>query len=63
MKTKSFQQYLDKRLDKTEIADIEKFAALEMGFLQSLQEDISRAVAKYMREEQIGFNELEYKLT
>lgn len=62
MKAKSFQQYLEKRLDKAEIAEIEKLAELEMEFLKSLQEDISKAVAKYMAEEQIGFNELVRRL-
>lgn len=62
MKTKSFQQYLEKRLNKTDIAEIEKLAGLEMDFLKSLQEDVSRAIAKYMAEEQIGFNELVRRL-
>jgi len=62
MKAKSFQQYLEKRLDKEEIAEIEKLAELEMEFLKSLQEDVSKAVAKYMTEEQIGFNELVRRL-
>lgn len=62
MKTKSFQRYLEKRLDKSEIAEIEKVAKLEMEFLKSLQEDVSKAVANYMAEEQIGFNELVRRL-
>ena len=62
MKAKSFQQYLEKRLDQSEIAEIEKLAKLEMEFLRSLQEDVSKAVAKYMIDEQIGFNELVRRL-
>lgn len=62
MKTKSFQRYLEKRLDKSEIAEIEKVAKLEMEFLKSLQEDVSKAVANYMAEERIGFNELVRRL-
>lgn len=58
MKAKSFQKYLENRLDKNEIAEIEKSAKLEMEFLQSLQEDISKVVARYMADERIGFNEL-----
>jgi hypothetical protein len=46
MKTKSFQQYLEKRLDKSEIAKIEKLAELEMKFLRSLQEDVSNDVLR-----------------
>jgi transcriptional regulator with XRE-family HTH domain len=62
MKTKSFQDYLEKRLDKSEIAEIERIAKLEMEFLKSLQEDVSRAVVKYMAEQDIGFNELVRRL-
>lgn len=62
MKTKNFQQYLNKRLDKAEIAEIETLAVLEMEFLKSLQKDVSEAVATYMKEEQIGFNELVRRL-
>lgn len=62
MKAKNFQQYLEKRLDKDEIAEIEKLAALEMEYLQALQEDVSNAVANYMSEEKIGFNELVRRL-
>jgi hypothetical protein len=62
MKTKNFQQYLEKRLDKTEINEIEKLAQLEMEYLRSLQEDVSQAVAKYMTDEHIGFNELVRRL-
>ena len=62
MKTKNFQQYLEKRLDKSEINEIEKLAALEMEFLKSLQNDVSTAVLNYMEEEEIGFNELVRRL-
>lgn len=62
MKAKSFQQYLEKRLDASEIAEIEKLAALEMEFFRSLQEDVSSAVANYMTKENIGFNELVRRL-
>ncbi len=62
MKAKSFQQYLEKRLNQSEIAEIEKLAELEMEFLRSLQEDVSSAVASYMAKEKIGFNELVRRL-
>lgn len=32
-KTKSFQAYLEKRLDETEVSEIEQQAKLEMEFL------------------------------
>lgn len=62
MKVKSFQKYLEKRLDKKEISEIEQQAKLEMEFLKSMQEDISKAVARYMTTEKIGFNELVRRL-
>lgn len=62
MKAKSFQDYLEKRLNKAELAEIEHQAMLEMEFLKSMQEDISKAVAKYMAVQQIGFNELVRRL-
>jgi len=62
MKTKSFQAYLDKRLDKAEIAELEKLAKLEFDIMKSFQEDIANAVATYMTEENIGFNELTRRL-
>jgi transcriptional regulator with XRE-family HTH domain len=62
MKAKSFQQYLEKRLNKAEIAEIEIQAKLEADYLKSLQEDVSKAVAQYMSDEKIGFNELVRRL-
>ena len=62
MKTKSFLEYLEKRLDKDKIAEIEKSAKLEVEFLRSLQKDISEAVENYIAEEKIGFNELVRRL-
>jgi transcriptional regulator with XRE-family HTH domain len=62
MKTKNFQAYLKKRLDKKEIAEIEERANLEKQALQRLQDDISKAVSNYMAKENIGFNELVRRL-
>jgi len=62
MKTKSFQNYLEKRLDKKEILELEKQARLEKKALQNLQSDISKVVADYMDQENIGFNELVRRL-
>ena len=52
MKTKSFKEYLEKRLDKEEIAAIKKQAQLEVRILRSLQGLISDTM------NEIGFNEL-----
>ncbi len=44
IKTKSFQKYLEKRLDKDEITEIERQALLEIDILQSMQNSISDAI-------------------
>ena len=62
MKTKSFEKYLEKRLNKKEIAKIEKQALLEKNALQNLQQDISKVVTEYVAQENIGFNELVRRL-
>jgi len=62
MKTKSFQKYLEKRLDKNEIASIEKQAVAEIHALQTLQKVIVDAIETYMQENNIGFNELVRRL-
>lgn len=49
MKTKSFQKYLEKRLDKDEIAEIEEQALLETKILQSMQKSISDAMTDYIK--------------
>ena len=58
MKTKSFDQYLVKRLSKEEILDIQYQAKLEKEALMTLQNDIVGAITNYMKDERIGFNEL-----
>lgn len=58
MRTKSFQKYLEKRLNKTEIAEIEKQADLEINNLLYMQQSISNAMNDYMKKNNIGFNEL-----
>ena len=62
MKTKNFQNYLEKRLDKKEIKEIEAQARLEIKILKAIQESISAAMAEYMDKNNIGFNELVKRL-
>ena len=62
MKLKNFQHYLEKRLDKKEIAQIEKCAQLEAKALYALKTDVANAIKKYMKDENIGFNELVRRL-
>lgn len=62
MKTKSFQKYLEKRLNKDEIAEIEKQAQLEVKVLNSIQDSICAAMNDYMKKNKIGFNEFVRRL-
>ncbi len=62
MKTKSFREYLGKRLTKSEITDIERQAKIELQAIKLLQKDISKGIEKYMTQEGIGFNELVRRL-
>ena len=62
MATKNFKNYLEKRLSKAEIKEIEEQAELEFESLKILQHDVTHAIAEYMVDEQIGFNELVRRL-
>jgi DNA-binding Xre family transcriptional regulator len=62
MKTKNFREYLAKRLNESEILELEKQANIEAEAIKQLQRDVSHAVTKYMEEEKIGFNELVKRL-
>lgn len=62
MKAKSFSTYLEKRLNREEIAEIERAAQLEHKVFKSLQKDIVEALSEYMAREQLGFNELVRRL-
>ena len=62
MKTKSFKEYLDTKLDKEDIADIEAAAEMEFSAIHDLKSDISKAVINYMAENDVGFNDFVRKL-
>ena len=62
MKTKSFQKYLEKRLNKEEIAEIKQQAQLEVAFLRSMQKMLADAVSEYMEKNNLGFNEVVRRL-
>ncbi len=62
MKTKSFKKYLESRLNKEEIAEIEEQAHREIKILRILQKCISEALDEYMQKQRIGFNELVRRL-
>ncbi len=46
MKTKNFQSYLEKRLNKKEIKEIEDHALLEIKIIKTIQEGIAGAMAE-----------------
>ena len=58
MKTKSFKAYLEKRLDKKEIAQIKEQAEREVRIFKSFQKMLSDMTNEYMKKNKIGFNEL-----
>lgn len=62
MKTKNFQNLIEKRLNKEEIAQIEEQAKLEAKILRYIQKLISDAITDYMEKNEIGFNELVRRL-
>ena len=62
MKTKNFQKYLEKRLDKDEIAEIKEQAQREVKILKSIQHTIAATINDYMKKHKIGFNELVRRL-
>ncbi len=62
MKTKSFQEYIEKRLNKDKIAEIRKQAQLEIKILRSIQTMVSDELSEYMKKQNIGFNELVRRL-
>ena len=50
---KSVQKLMQKRLPKSEIAEIENQAMLEARALKSLQNDITNAMNNYMKEKKL----------
>jgi hypothetical protein len=58
MKTKSFQKYLESRLNKDEIAEIKRQALREVEILASFQRMLADMTTDYMEKNNIGFNEL-----
>lgn len=58
MKARSFDKYVAKRLTKAEIAEIDKQVQLEKEIFDAFQQGITNAVVRYMKKNDIGFNEL-----
>jgi len=61
-RVKHFKTYLEARLNKDEIKEIEEAAQLEYEAFKMLQTDVSKAVVNYMSKNNIGFNEVVRKL-
>ena len=62
MKIKSFQKYIEKRLTKEELKEIDQQVDLEIKALKALKSDIAEVINSYMKNEDIGFNELVRRL-
>lgn len=57
MKTKSFKDYLEKRLNKKEIAQIKEQAEREVRIFKSFQKMLADMTNEYMEKNKVGFNE------
>ena len=62
IETESFRELMEQRLTKEEIAEIEREVVLEAQAFQALQDDVTHVVDDYMKEHNIGFNELVERL-
>lgn len=62
MKTKKFKDYVEKRLGKSEVREIEAAAKLEAEGLKAMQQDVAVALTKYMQTRHLGFNDVVRKL-
>ena len=58
MKTKSFKNDLEKRLNKKEIAQIKEQAQREIKIFKSFQKMLADMTNEYMKKNKVGFNEL-----
>jgi len=61
-KTKSFQEYIETRFSKQELAEIKAEATLEVRLLRSIQKMITDGLDEYMNKHKIGFNEVARQL-
>ena len=60
--TRNWNAYRKTRLTKKEIAEIDREAILEAQILRSLKDLITNTVNDYMKQHDIGFNELVRRL-
>ncbi len=62
MKLKNFQDLIEKRFTKKELAEINREVELEANALRSLQQNVKDALDAYMKKHDIGFNEVVRRL-
>jgi hypothetical protein len=62
MKLGNFQDILDKKFTKEELAEINREAELELAALKALQQNVKDLFENYMKKNNLGFNELVRKL-
>ncbi len=62
MKLGNFQDLLDKRFTKEELAEIDREVELELAALRALQQNVKDLFEDYMKKNNLGFNELVRKL-
>lgn len=57
IKLGNFQDLLDKKFTKEQLAEIDREVELEYNALRALQQNMKDALANYMEQHSIGFNE------
>ena len=62
MKLKNFQDLIEKRFTKEEVAAIDREVELESNALRSLQQNVKDALDAYMKKHDVGFNEVVRRL-
>ena len=62
MKLGNFQDLLDAKFTKEELAEIDREAELELAALKALQQNVKDLFENYMKQNNFGFNELVRKL-
>ena len=62
MKLGNFQDLLDAKFTKEELAEIDREAELELAALKALQQNVKDLFENYMKKNNVGFNELVRRL-
>lgn len=62
MKLGNFQDLLDERFTKEELAEIDREVELELAALKALQQSVKELFENYMKQNNLGFNDLVKKL-